>query len=177
MPHRVASALTCVAAIALPVLAGCGGGAHAPATTAAAVRAPTPPDPHAPLTLQAAEQVLRIHGYSGVVRTEQTFRPRRPFKVLVGIREMAADVPGFKAFFFVGDRFVGTDTPDVSAEIWIVRQHGDAITLRYVLYRPPDGMSTPYGGYAQVTYRWDGRRVVPLGRIPSSVWGAALSRR
>jgi hypothetical protein len=176
MPHRVARVLTCVAALALPAVAGCGSGSHAPATSARAAKAP-PLNPHAPLTQEAAEQVLRAHSYSGVTRQEHPFRPDDPLKVVVGIREMAADVPGQKAFFFVGDHFVGTDTPDVSAEIWIVREGSDEVTLRYVLYKPPDGMSTPHGGHAQVTYRWDGTRIVAQGPIPSSVWGAALSRR
>jgi len=177
MPPRIARALTWPVVLALLALAGCGGGSHAPATSASAARAPAALNPHAPLTQEAAEQVLRAHSYSGIVRGEHVYRPGQPFKVVVGIREMAADVPGQKAFFFVGDRFVGTDTPDVSGEVAIVRQRDDEITLRYVLYRPADGMSLPLGGHAQVTYRWNGTRVVPEGRIPSSVWGAALSRR
>jgi LppP/LprE lipoprotein len=180
MPRRLACALSLFAAFALPALAGCGGASHAPATTATVARTTTPappPDPHAPLTLEAAEQILRSHGFGGVVRSEHPFRPREPFKVVVGIRPEAADVPGYKAFFFYGNRFVGTDTPDVSAEVFVVRQRGDEITLAYPLYRPPDALPVPTAGRGRVTFRWNGTRVVPLDPIPSSVWGAAISRR
>lgn len=166
--------MSALAACALLALAGCGGGTHAPATAA---RPAPPPDPHAALSLEAAEQVLRAHNFGGLSFSGRPFRPHQPLKVLVGGRPEAADVPGQQAFFFFGDRFVGTDTPDVSAEIAIVHQTSDRITLSYVLYKPNDGMSVPNGGRTQVTYRWDGTRVVPEGPIPTSVWGAPLSRR
>jgi LppP/LprE lipoprotein len=168
VPALAAGALLALA------LTGCGGAVHRSATTRIA-KAP-PPNPRAPLSQEAAEQMLRPLGYSGIWG-RGSFPPRQPLKVIVGIREEAADVPGQHAFFFVGDRFVGTDTPDMSAEIFVVARGPDWVTLSYVLYKPDDGMSTPHGGRARVTYRWDGRRIVAEDPIPSAVWGAALSRR
>jgi LppP/LprE lipoprotein len=163
-----------VVAFALPALTGCGGGEHATATRHAA----PPPNPNAPLPLEEAEQFLRARGFSGIAESTAHYRPRQPLKAIVAIREGAADVPGYQTFFFVGDRFVGTDTPDMSAAIQTVDQKPDRVTFAYTLYRPSDpGMSIPTGGTARVTYRWDGRRIVALDPIPSAVWGAPLSRR
>jgi len=190
-----------LAAFALPALAGCGGGSHTTAavtaprtvtrtvtsqaspppttsagtTTGAATTAAPPPDPNAPLTLRAAEQTLAARGFAAL--TERDFRPGQPLKVLVGVRRGSADARTQQAFFFVGDRFIGTDTADPSAGISVVDQGDDEVTLAYELYKPPDAMCCPSGGMAQVAYRWTGARLQPQGAIPPSASSAAASRR
>jgi LppP/LprE lipoprotein len=185
--------------MALPVLAGCGGGSHTTAavttprtvtrtvtvpaspptsagtTTGSATTAAPPPDPNAPLTLRAAEQTLAARGFAAL--TERDFRPDQPLKVLVGVRRGSADARTQQAFFFVGDRFIGTDTADPSAGISVAGQSGDEVTLAYELYKPSDALCCPSGGMAQVAYRWTGTRLQPQGAIPPSASGAAASRR
>jgi hypothetical protein len=180
------------AALALPVLAGCGGGDEptsasvatttvtrtvtAPATTpATSTTSTTPaPDPKAPLSLQAAEQVLDARGYAPL--GERDWRPDQQLKVLLGVSR--ADGPrAEQAFFFVGETFIGTDTKDPSGAIEVVAQSDDSVTLSYALYRPGDAIDSPTGGSAEVAYAWTGTRLVPQGTIPTAASDAPLSRR
>ncbi|HKG40143.1 MAG TPA: LppP/LprE family lipoprotein [Conexibacter sp.] len=190
--RRILSALA-PAALALLVLAGCGGDDEptsasvetttvtrtvtAPATTSTD-SAPTtpspPPDPDAPLSLQTAEQVLDGRGYAPL--SERDWRPDQPLKVLLGVAR-SADPRAEQAFFFVGDAFIGTDTKDPSASIEVTAQDDDSVTLSYALYRPADAIDSPSGGTAEVTYAWNGTRLVPQDPIPSAASDAPLSRR
>lgn len=190
--RRILSALA-PAALALLALAGCGGD-DAPTSASAARQTVTrtvtvpaatstastpatpaaPSDPDAPLTLQAAEQVLDARGHAPL--GERDWRPDRQLKVLLGVSR-SADPRAEQAFFFVGDTFIGTDTKDPSAAIEVVAQSDDSVTLGYGLYRPADQIDVPTGGTAEVTYRWDGTRLVPQGPIPASSPAAPLSRR
>ena len=192
--RRILSALA-PAALVLLALAGCGGGdAHTSAsvaatttvtrtvtvpattsTTGAVSTAPTTPaNPRAPLSLHAAEQVLAARGYAPL--GERDWRPDQPLKVLLGVSQ-ADGARAEQAFFFVGDRFIGTDTKDPSAAIEVAAQGGDGVTLSYGLYRPADQIDVPTGGSAEVVYRWDGTRLTPQDPIPSASTAAPLSRR
>jgi LppP/LprE lipoprotein len=191
--RRILSALA-PAALALLVLAGCGGGDEptgasvatetvtrtvtAPATTPTTGTVPTAPatpsNPNAPLSLHAAEQVLDAHGYAPL--GERDWRPDQSLKVLLGVSRASAP-RAEQAFFFVGDAFIGTDTKDPSGSIEVVAQSGGSVTLSYGLYRPTDQVDVPTGGTAEVTYRWDGSRLTPQGPIPSASTAAPLSRR
>lgn len=181
------------AALALLALAGCGGGDEptrapvatqtvtqtvtVPATTAATTTATPPsppPDPDAPLSLQAAERVLDARGFAPL--GERDWRPDQRLKVLIGVARTAAP-RAERAFFFVGDTFIGTDTSAPSARIEVVAQDDDRVTLAYALYRPGDAVDDPTGGSADVTYAWNGARLVPQDPIPSADPDAPLSRR
>ena len=190
--RRILSALA-PAALALLVLAGCGGDDEptsasvatetvtqtvtAPAatsTTSTSTTPAAPSEPDAPLSLQAAEQVLEARGFAPL--GERDWRPDQPLKVLLGVSR-SADPRAEQAFFFVGDTFIGTDTKDPSASIAVVAQDGDSVTLTYALYRPSDAIDSPTGGTADVTYAWNGTRLVPQDPIPSAASDARLSRR
>jgi hypothetical protein len=186
------------AALVLLALAGCGGGdaptvassrtatvtrtATAPATTGTTTTGPAsgttatqpPPDPSSPLSLHAAEQTLDARGYAAL--TERDWRPDQPLKVLLGVRR-GSEPRAEQAFFFVGDRFIGTDTKDPSAQLEVADQGGDGVTLGYGLYRPSDAIDGPSGGSAEVTYRWNGASLVPQEPIPTDAPEAPLSRR
>jgi hypothetical protein len=191
--RRILSALA-PAALALLVLAGCGGGdeptsasvattrtvtqtvtvpATTPTTSTASTTA-TPPNPDAPLSLHAAEQVLDAHGYAPL--GERDWRPDQALKVLLGVSR-ASGPRAEQAFLFVGDTFIGTDTKDASATIEVAAQSGAGVTLSYALYRPSDAIDSPTGGTAEVTYAWNGTRLVPQDPIPSAAPDAPLSRR
>ncbi|HST41651.1 MAG TPA: LppP/LprE family lipoprotein [Conexibacter sp.] len=144
--------------------------AQPPATTPA-----TTEPAAAPLTLQAAEQVLDGRGFATL--TERDWRPDQPLKVLLGVRRGVSDDGAQQAFFFVGDAFIGTDTRDPSGRITVTEQSDDAITLAYGLYRPGDSIESPSGGETEVTYAWDGDSLTPQEPIPPSSPDAALSRR
>jgi hypothetical protein len=188
-----------LAALASLALAGCGGGdrtgavtrtatvtrtvtvptttttsaSTTPTTTATATNGATPPNPHAPLSLHAAEQTLAARGYA--VLTESDFHPDQPLKVLIGIRR--APPRAELAFFFLGDRFIGTDTTDPSGAIEVTSQAPEEITLGYGLYDPGDALCCARGGTRHVTYAWTGTQLVPQDPIPSPDPAAAQSRR
>lgn len=182
------------AALALLALAGCGGGdeptsasvrtttvtrtvtvATATQTTSTTSTAPAPPaNPDAPLSLHAAEQTLGARAYTAL--SERDWRPDQRLKVLIGVGR-PVNARAELAFLFVGDRFIGTDTSTPSASIAVVAQDDDSVTLRYALYRPGDAVDDPSGGSADVTYAWDGARLVPRDQIPSADPDAPLSRR
>jgi hypothetical protein len=141
--------------------------------TTAAGTTTTPPNPHAPLSLHAAELVLGARAFD--VLTERDYRPDQQLKVLIGIRRMA--VRAEQAFFFVGDRFIGTDTAAPSGAIEVLAQSDGSVTLGYGLYRPGDALCCASAGVARVTYTWNGTRLLPQGTIPSADPAAARSRR
>lgn len=188
--RRILLALT-PAALALPVLAGCGGGdepasATAPAVTRTVTVTTTPAPPAstdttqaappapAPLTLHAAEQILSARGYTAL--GERDWRPDQTLKVLLGISN--DDGPRAElAFFFAGDEYIGTDAKDPSGAIEVAAQREDAIALSYALYRPSDAIDRPTGGTAEVTFRWDGSQLTPQDPIPPASPDAPLSRR
>ncbi len=145
------------------------------ATTGATTTSTTPADPHAPLSLRAAQLTLGARGFN--VLSERDLHPDQTLKVLLGVRHEAGDTGNQQAFFFVGDRFIGTDAKDTSGRIVVVDQRDDAVTLAYALYRTGDAIDSPSAGSARVTYRWNGAQLTPDGPIPSSDLGAATSRR
>lgn len=147
----------------------------------------SPPNPDAPLSLQTAEQTLDTRGFATL--TERDFQPGQPLKVLIGVRRGgggggsgsggagAGDEGDQQAFFFYGDRYIGTDTKLPSGRVAVSGQQGDAITLTYGLYAPGDAIDAPSAGSADVTYRWTGTALEPQGEIPSADPAASPSRR
>ena len=149
----------------------------APTTPAAppATAPQTTPAPSGPLTLHAAEQVLDERGFAPL--TERDWRPDQTLKVLIGVRRGGGDGGQQQAFFFAGDRWIGTDASAPSGRIAVVDQSDDAITLAYGLYRPGDSIESPSAGEAQVTFAWDGARLRPRQPIPPADPQAPRSRR
>jgi hypothetical protein len=188
--RRLPLALLSLAALAPPALVGCGGGDDRAASTEPATvtltvtqtvttTATTTPaqgsyDPDATLALAVAERSLDKRGYATL--TARDFRPDQTLKVLIGVKR-ASDPRAELAFFFVGDRFIGTDTLDPSASIVVADQQDTSITLTYGLYRPGDDIDAPSAGTADVTFTWDGERLRPQQPIPAADPDAALSRR
>ena len=126
-------------------------------------------------SLSSALSRVAHEGYR--VLNANSYDPNADIRVLVGVATNSADGSNQRAFFFAGDRYIGTDARDASATVEFVRQVGNVVTLRYFLYRPADSMCCPSAGTVDVRYRWDGTRLIPLDPIPAADWNAAISRR
>lgn len=176
------AALFVVGAVCLTLLMGAGTEKDGGSEVAAATSTPTPtptrapartpgptptPEPTpAPLTAEereqrsaAAEQV-RAQGFEPVLL--RAYRPEHTLRVILGERGPAAaasvgGAPGRRAFFFVGDAYIGTDVQDVSSELSIQRQARRTVTLRYRLAS---------GGPVSVRFRWDGTSLTPQTPVP-----------
>lgn len=115
-------------------------------------------------TLAEARARVSAEGYN--VDDPSAYDPSHTLRVLVGTRKDSGDGYAKRAFFFVGGRYLGTDTSDESAGIRVEGGDSVTVTLAYALYGPNDALCCP-GGTARVRYRWNGSRLVPLDPIPS----------
>ena len=77
--------------------------------------------------LAGAEAALRAHGYTPVETA--TYKPQQTLRVLVG-----SSSSGEHAFFFVGNRYIGTDSKTASTQIAVTSEREGAVTVRYTLY-------------------------------------------
>jgi hypothetical protein len=72
-----------------------------------------------------------------------------------------------KVFFFIGSRYLGTDTARNSNAITGVRAAGPAtIAVTYPSYAPQDPLCCPSGTPVTITYHWNGSRLIPSGTPP-----------
>jgi len=142
-----------------------------PPPSPTAVTSPT--SPAEALRTAALDRVAR-EGY--VVRDPRTYDAGASLRVLLGARNGADD--DYRAFFFLNDRYLGTDTLQPSAApLSVVRQDGSTVALQYSLFRLGDSTCCPSGGTAVVRYRWSGERLEPLDPIPDNQINAPFSRR
>lgn len=125
--------------------------------------------------LDQATAIVRAHGYTpddtSQYRSDQTLR------VLLATRTGSADGYAQQAFFFVGGRYIGTDTSTPSAGIKLVSQSDTEVTLGYRLYRPGDPLCCARGGEARVRFQLDNGRLMPLDPIPPADSGTSASRQ
>jgi len=96
--------------------------------------------------------------------------------VLIGTRTGSSDGYGQQAFFFLGGKYIGTDTKEPSATVKVISQSDTKITLAYPLYRKNDPLSSPSGGQANVTFELNDGKLTPTGQIPSANSSSGLSR-
>jgi hypothetical protein len=124
--------------------------------------------------LSGAAAVVRAHGYTPNDTSE--YHQAQTLRVLIGTRSGSGDGYGQQAFFFVGDRYIGTDAKEASAKVKVLSQSDTEVTLAYPLYRGSDPLSSPSGGQATVQFQLNNGKLVPLGHIPPASRGAGLSR-
>jgi LppP/LprE lipoprotein len=124
---------------------------------------PAPPQQGSSGSRSQAIARVRREGY----RPDDTgdYDSSATLRVLVGTRTDSGDGYAKRAFFFVGDRYIGTDTSDDSANIRVEGQTDDTVTLAYAIYGPNDALCCP-GRTETVRYRWNGSRLEPLDSIP-----------
>ena len=84
----------------------------------------------------------------------------------VATRTGSGDGYGQQVFFFVGPRFIGTDTKEASAKVKVVSQGDTEATVAYPLYRPNDPLCCPGAGQAQVRFQLNNGRLQALDPIP-----------
>ncbi len=121
-----------------------------------------------------AVAVIKAHGYTP--SETSTYNPSNTLHVLVGTRSGSSDGYGQQAFFFVGGRYIGTDTKEPSASVKVVGQSDTEVTLVYQLYKPGDPLSHPSGGEATVRFQLNNGRLVALNPIPPATSSTAAAR-
>jgi hypothetical protein len=128
------------------------GGTQGPSTTRTA---PEPAFTHQPSTaggLSGAEAVLQAQGFTA--NTTSDYHPSQTLRVLLGTRSGS----GERAFFFVGDHYIGTDAKQPSAQIHVVSQGDTEVTLAYSLYRG--------AREANVSFQLNNGKLTPLQALP-----------
>jgi hypothetical protein len=152
---------------------GTAGGTPAPGATH------TAPEPefaqqesHAEGVSEAAS-VLEARGYTPVETSQ--YHPNQTLRVLVGAKTGASDGYGQQAFFFVGGRYIGTDTKEPSASVKVLSQSDTEVTLSYPLYRAGAPLASPTG-QATVHFQLDNGKLTALDPIPPASSASGLSR-
>jgi LppP/LprE lipoprotein len=151
-------------ASATPAPTGTAGGTAAPGGTH------TAPEPefaqreaHAE-GLSQAVAVLEAKGYSPNETSQ--YHSNQTLRVLVGTKTGSGDGYDQQAFFFVGGRYIGTDTKQPSATVEVLSQSDTEVALGYPLYRKGDPLSSPSGGQATVRFQLDNGQLTALDPIP-----------
>jgi hypothetical protein len=124
------------------------------------------------------EAVARVEAEGYEVEDTSTYDPAYRLRVLIGTKNLPTSAPQ-RAFFFVGDDYLGTDTSEDSAHIEYAGQDDTQVSLSYQLFRRNDPNCCPTGGEATVRYQLaaDGETLTPLDPIPSESINASRSRR
>src|ERR1700694_1404556 len=124
----------------------------------------------------AALAVVTHAGYSPHV--EHAWGDSNTLHILIGDHSGA---PGGRtakrAFFFIGGRLVGTDSPQDSSSIAVSDHTAVAVTLRYELYAPSDPLGQPSLGVASVRFSWNGQSLTASHPLPPADWSVSGSRR
>ena len=147
------------------------GGAEATRTTTAPAFTKEPTRAEG---LSGALAVVKAHGFTA--HSTSDYHSGQTLRVLVATRTESGEGYAQRAFFFVGDRFIGTDTSQPSAGVKVVGQGDTEVTLAYPLYRPHDPLCCPSGGQATVRFQLNNGHLVPLGPIPPASSQTGLSR-
>lgn len=107
-----------------------------------------------------------LGGYGFTASDTSTYNPGHTLRVLVGKRTGSSDGYSQQAFFFEGERYLGTDASASSAAIKLVSEGDTEVTLAYSLYRPSDSLCCPSGGEAKVRFQLDNGQLQALDPIP-----------
>jgi hypothetical protein len=120
-------------------------------------------------------RAIALVSKKGYVANPSTWEDFFAFNVLIGTYRQSADGYNKRAFFFLGDRYLGMDARRPSAQVREVWRDDRTIALLYVLYRRSDALCCPTAGGAIVRFDLKGPRVVARDRVPPT-WPAAVWR-
>jgi hypothetical protein len=112
----------------------------------------------------AAAALVRARGYTPNDTSE--YHPSQTLRVLVGTRTGSKDGTGQLAFFFVDNRYIGTDAKEASASVKVISQSDTEVTLGYALYKSGDAPGSPSGGQVTVRFQLNNGKLTPVGKIP-----------
>jgi hypothetical protein len=124
-------------------------------------------------TLGAAVAVLRARGYTP--NDTADYHPDQTLRVLIGTRH-GSDASGMQAFFFLGGRYLGTDSKEPSGTLKVVSQSDTEVALGYPLYRKGDPLCCASGGTRVVHFALNNGKLTPLDAIPPASSAGGLSR-
>jgi hypothetical protein len=150
---------------------GQGGGEATRTTTAPAFTK----EPTSAEGLSGALAVVKAHGFTA--KDASDYHSQQTLRVLVATRTGSGDGYAQQAFFFVGGRYIGTDTSEPSAGVKVVGQSDTEVTLAYPLYRAHDPLCCPGGGQATVRFQLNNGRLVALNPIPPANSKTGVSRQ
>ena len=144
-----------------------GGGTPGPTATRTA---PEPAFTHQGSTaegLSGAEAVLQARGFTANATSD--YHPNQTLRVLIGARAGS----GQQAFFFVGGRYIGTDSKQPSAQVRVVSQSDTEVTLAYSL----SSSSGAGAGQADVRFQLNNGKLTPLDPIPPTSSSSGAGRQ
>jgi hypothetical protein len=114
--------------------------------------------------LAGALAVLKRAGYAPI--STATYNPEDALRVLVGARPGVEEGHRQQAFFFLDERYLGTDSSSPSGSISVVGSGVDEVTLAYALYRPHDPPCCASGGSVQVRFTLNNGALQPSRALP-----------
>lgn len=147
-----------------PVATSAASSVSASSSTGFTVSPPTSSVPPA-ASLANALRVVQSHHYTPVDQTPPWY-PQHTLNAIVGYPSDSADGHSQFVFFFVGNKYIGTDTGEPSTGVQYVSGANTTVTVKYFLYRSADPLCCPTGGTAAVRYQWNGHKLMPLDPIP-----------
>ena len=106
---------------------------------------------------------MRRAGYSPVSLAD--YRPADQLRVLIGA-PFGTSPPGYRAFFFLGERPVGNDAPQPSGALKVRGGHDRTVTLVYTTYDDGDRACCPRGRKVRVRFAWTDGALAPLDDVP-----------
>jgi hypothetical protein len=173
-PPPSATATSTTTTSSTPSTTGTAGGTPAPGATHTA---PEPEFAQQQAHGEGASEavgVLDAHGYTADEPAQ--YHANQTLRVLVGTKSGSSDGYGQQAFFFVGNRYIGTDAKEPSATVKVLAQSDTEITLAYPLYRKGDPLADPTGGQATVHFQLNNGKLVALDPIPPASAATGTSR-
>jgi serine/threonine-protein kinase len=139
----------------------------APASPTSVPPSPTPVPPANPSTSNPA--VIKQLGYTPdpPQQAETSDGFGHVLYAYLGICTGSADGKCQKVFFFIGTRYLGTDTSADSPQILGIASDGaQTIGVTYANYRAQDPLCCPSGAPVKIDYRWNGTRLIASGTPP-----------
>jgi hypothetical protein len=107
---------------------------------------------------------MRTQGFEPVAIS--TYKPRQSLRVLIGRPKASNGVRGRRAFFFVREQYIGTDSSSPSARLKVASQDNSKITLAYTRFAAGDKPCCPSDGTVNVRFSMGNGRLQPLDPIP-----------
>lgn len=124
--------------------------------------------------LASAIATVRRQGYTP--NDTAQYRPQQTLRVLTATRTGTGGEHEQRAFFFVDERYIGTDASQPSGSLKVLAQGETTVTLGYRMYRPGDARCCPSGGERAVHFQLDNGHLQALDAIPPAHSDSGLAR-